>query len=123
MRRKKNHTGRRVAVGRSIFGLDQRQIGLRWQAVETGEVTHDLSGLVAVSIGHVLALAEIDRSVDALRIDAHRIALNDRDAAGERRLAVLNENAVLSAPTFSLCSMPPDITLKPEGTVMRRSAA
>ena len=48
-RGQEDHTGRRIAVGRALFGFHHGQVGVRRHTIDAGEIRHDLADLLAVS--------------------------------------------------------------------------
>ncbi len=97
-RRQKNQARRGIAVGRALFGLHHRQIGIGRQAEHAREIRHHLAGLLSVGLRHVrFRPAEVERSGDALRRHFHGISLDHRNAAGKRRMLELEFEYILVA--------------------------
>ncbi len=47
------NTRRGIAVGRAIFRFDHRQVRVRSDPEQAGEVVHDLGDLLAIAAGHL----------------------------------------------------------------------
>ena len=88
-RRKEHEPRTRVAVRRAIFGFHEREVGLRRQSIEAGEVRHDLARLFSVGVRHVRARAEVERADHAFGCHLLRLPLNDGDASGKRLMRVV----------------------------------
>ena len=105
-RGEEDHTGRRIAVGRALFGFHDGEVGVGRNTEHAGEIRHGLAGLLAVELGHFgLRTAEIERGGYAFAGDFGGLSFYDGDAAGKRGVVELDFVAGLIADG-SLLSMP-----------------